>query len=127
MATVGGLSSTMMVVVSCHDCVQPTFGPGRAQCRGPAPLCAGHHGRRPAVLDRDGGTRHAPLQAGQGARAGPPAGHRGPSARHVATGEPLAAAMRTAARSRVFYLLTGMAALGVAAYVVIGSTYNYLR
>lgn len=49
------------------------------------------------------------------------------SAHHVATGEPPARALRTAARPRVFYLLTAMATLGVAAYVVIGSTYNYVR
>lgn len=49
------------------------------------------------------------------------------SARHVATGERPGSALRTAARPRVFYLLTALAALGVAAYVVTGSTYNYLR
>jgi hypothetical protein len=49
------------------------------------------------------------------------------SAHHVATGDPPARGLRAAARPRVFYLLTGIAALGVAAYVVIGSTYNYLR
>ena len=49
------------------------------------------------------------------------------SAHHVATGEPPASGLRTAAWPRVFYLLTGMTALGVAAYVVIGSSYNYLR
>jgi membrane-associated phospholipid phosphatase len=49
------------------------------------------------------------------------------SAHHVATGEPPASGLRTAARPRVFYLLTGIAALGFAAYVVVGSSYNYLR
>lgn len=49
------------------------------------------------------------------------------TAHHVATGEPPASGLRTAARPRVFYLLTGTATLGVAVYVVIGSSYNYLR
>lgn len=49
------------------------------------------------------------------------------TAHHVATGEPPSSGLRPAVRPRVFYLLTGTAALGVAAYVVTGSSYNYLR
>jgi membrane-associated phospholipid phosphatase len=49
------------------------------------------------------------------------------SAHHVATGESPASGLGMAARPRVFYLLTAMAALGFAAYVVVGSSYNYLR
>lgn len=49
------------------------------------------------------------------------------SAHHVLTGEPPEAGLHSAVRPRLFYLLTGATALGVATYIGIGATANYFR